>query len=62
MLRYSISGEPNRQIALGRIIENLDPKLSIFHNFSKSIMSKIYQNKFDNNMDHMHYELLNPLK
>lgn len=59
-LRYA--GKYNRQIALGKIIETLDPKLSIFYNFNKTAISKIYQNNGKFELQHMNYELLDMLE
>jgi len=57
LYRYT-DKEPNSQIALKNIIEVLDPKLSIFYNFSNRIISKIYNHKSVGHIDHMYHDLL----
>jgi hypothetical protein len=57
LYRYT-SKEPNSQIALKNIIEVLDPKLSIFYNFSNRIISKIYNHTSIGHIDHMYHDLL----
>ena len=46
------------QTALKNIIEVLDPKLSIFYNFSNRIISKIYNHTSIGHIDHMYHDLL----
>jgi hypothetical protein len=57
LYRYT-SKEPTSQIALKNIIEVLDPKLSIFYNFSNRIISKIYNHTSVGHIDHMYHDLL----
>lgn len=57
LLRYS-DKDPHTQIALKNIIEMLDPKLSIFYNFSNRIISKIYNHETKGHIDHMYHDLL----
>ncbi len=57
LLRYSPK-EVNNQVALKNIIEVLDPKLSIFYNFSNRIISKIYNKEVVEPVDHMYHDLL----
>jgi len=39
-------------------VEVLDPKLSIFYNFSNRIISKIYNKDVVGHVDHMYHDLL----
>ena len=55
--RYS-DKEDSVQIALKNIIEMLDPKLSIFYNFSNRIISKIYNHKTVGEVPHMYNDLM----
>lgn len=58
LLRYS-EKEADVQIALKNIIEMIDPKASIFYNFTNRIISKIYtKNIISEKMDHMYNDLL----
>jgi hypothetical protein len=57
LYRYT-EKEPSSQIALKNIIEVLDPKLSIFYNFSNRIISKIYNHTSVGHIDHMYHDLL----
>lgn len=57
LFRYS-DKEPIQQIALKNIIENIDPKLSIFYNFNNRAISNVYKKQFDRNTSHMYDELL----
>ncbi len=57
MIRYS-DKEPVKQIALKKVIDHLDPKLAIFHNFSNSAINRIYTNKKNENLDHMYFDLI----
>lgn len=57
LYRYS-DKDPDNQIALKNIIEVLDPKLSIFYNFSNRIISKIYNHRGVGEVDHMYRDLL----
>jgi len=57
LYRYS-NKEPDSQIALKNIIEVLDPKLSIFYNFSNRIISKIYNHQSKGHVDHQYHDLL----
>jgi DNA-directed RNA polymerase beta' subunit len=62
MIRYSSFSEPTQQVALKNVIDKLDPKLSIFHNFSNRAINKIYTSKTDNNLEHMFFSLINCYK
>ncbi len=60
LLRYS-EKEPQKQVALKNVVELLDPKLSIFYNFSNRIISKIYNHKPTANtgeISHMYLDLI----
>jgi hypothetical protein len=57
LYRYS-SKPPSTQTALKNIVEILDPKLSIFYNFSNRIISKIYNKEVIGKVDHMYHDLL----
>ena len=57
MIRYS-KKEPDNQIALKQVINHLDPKLAIFHNFSNKAINRIYTTKIDGNLDHMYFDLI----
>ena len=57
LFRYTTK-EPTSQVALKNIIEVLDPKLSIFYNFSNRIISKIYNHQSVGHIDHMYHDLL----
>ncbi len=57
LYRYS-DKDPVAQVALKNIVELLDPKLSIFYNFSNRIISKIYNKKVDVEIDHMYMDLI----
>ena len=57
LYRYS-NKEISYQTALKNIIEVLDPKLSIFYNFSNRVISKIYNHKSIGQIDHMYHDLL----
>ena len=58
MIRYS-KLPIDHQIALKTVIDRLDPKLAIFHNFSNKAINRIYTTKIDENLDHMYFDLLN---
>jgi len=55
--RYT-NKESVTQVALKNIIEVLDPKLSIFYNFSNRIISKIYNHESVGKVPHMYHDLL----
>jgi hypothetical protein len=57
LYRYT-DKDPYSQVALKNIIEVLDPKLSIFYNFSNRIISKIYNHESLGHIDHMYHDLL----
>ncbi|MFA7127905.1 MAG: hypothetical protein WC136_01910 [Sphaerochaeta sp.] len=57
MARYS-QKPIDHQIALKNVINNLDPKLNIFHNFSDTAINRIYTTKIQGNLDHMYFSLL----
>jgi len=57
LFRYT-DKDPHNQVALKNIIEVLDPKLSIFYNFSNRIISKIYNHQSVGHIDHMYHDLL----
>ena len=61
MMRYSPNA-PTYQIAMKNVIDKLDPKLSIFHNFSNRAINKIYTTKIDTNLEHMFFSLINCYK
>lgn len=58
MIRYS-KLPPDHQIALKNVIDKLDPKLAIFHNFSNKNISRIYTTKVEKDLDHMYFNLIN---
>ncbi len=58
LFRYS-EKEPVAQVALKNVVELLDPKLSIFYNFSNRIISKIYNKKVEGKINHMYLDLIN---
>lgn len=58
MIRYS-KLPPDHQIALKNVIDKLDPKLSIFHNFSNKAINRVYTTKIKDNLDHMYFNLIN---
>jgi len=57
MIRYS-DKEVDHQIALKRVIDYLDPKLAIFHNFSNKAINRIYTTKVKHSLDHMYSSLI----
>ncbi len=60
LYRYS-EKPPVQQVALKNIVELLDPKLSIFYNFSNRIISKIYNHEKKagaEEIDHMYHDLI----
>jgi len=57
MIRYS-EKEIDHQVALKNIIDTLDPKLAIFHNFSNKAINQIYTKKRDSSLDHMFFSLI----
>jgi len=64
LYRYS-EKEPQKQFALKEIINNIDPKLSIFYNFSKKTIEKIFTNKKvsqSQNVFHMYRDLVSIYK
>ncbi len=58
LYRYS-NKPPVAQVALKNIVELLDPKLSIFYNFSNRIISKIYNKRITIKIPHMYHDLIN---
>jgi len=56
LIKYS-DKPPVKQIALKNIIEQLDPKLSIFYNFSNRAIANVYKND-NTDTEHMYNELL----
>ena len=58
MIRYS-KKSPDHQTALKHVIDKLDPKLAIFHNFSNKAINRIYTTKVSGNLDHMYFDLIN---
>ncbi len=58
LYRYS-DKKPVAQVALKNIVELLDPKLSIFYNFSNRIISKIYNHAGGTDIPHMYEDLIN---
>lgn len=57
LIRYS-SDEIFKQVALKNVIEQLDPKLSIFYNFSNRAISNVYKAKFSKSTKHMYNDIL----
>jgi DNA-directed RNA polymerase beta' subunit len=57
MIRYS-KLPVDHQIALKTVIDRLDPKLAIFHNFSNKAINRIYTTKIDEDLDHMYFDLI----
>lgn len=57
LIRYS-NDEVFKQVALKNIIEQLDPKLSIFYNFSNRAISNVYKAKFSKSTKHMYNDIL----
>lgn len=57
MIRYS-DKPVDHQIALKTVIDKLDPKLAIFHNFSNKAINRIYTTKIDEDLDHMYFDLI----
>ncbi len=57
LLRYT-DKEPVKQLALKDIIDNIDPKLNIFYNFSSSTLNKIYSKKDIKEVNHMYNDLI----
>jgi hypothetical protein len=55
--RYS-KKEPVTQIALKNVIDNLNPRLSIFYNFSNRVISKIYNKNIQGAVQHMYDDLI----
>ena len=51
-----------KQLALKDIINNIDPKLSIFYNFGNKTVQKIFTTKKDDRVDHMYRDLINIYK
>ena len=57
LYRYS-NKEPVKQLALKDVIENIDPKLTIFYNFSNKTIQKIFTTKNTFKVDHMYRDLV----
>jgi len=57
LIRYS-DKEIVKQVALKNVIEQLDPKLSIFYNFSNRAISNVYKAKFSEGTTHMYNDIL----
>lgn len=57
LIRYS-NDVIFKQVALKNIIEQLDPKLSIFYNFSNRAISNVYKAKFSKSTKHMYNDIL----
>ena len=57
LYRYS-NKEPVKQLALKEVIENIDPKLTIFYNFSNKTIQKIFSTKSTFKVDHMYRDLI----
>jgi len=56
---YRYTDKPiDNQVALKNIIEVLDPKMSIFYNFSNRVISKIYNKDVKEKVAHMYDDLL----
>jgi len=58
MIRYS-DKDIDHQLALKRVIDRLDPKLAIFHNFSNKAINQIYTTKIDHELSHMYEDYIN---
>ena len=61
LYRYS-DKEPIKQLALKDVIENIDPKLTIFYNFSNKTIQKIFSTKNTFKVDHMYRDLIDIYK
>jgi len=59
MLRYSDTDKIEKQLALRDVIDKIDPKLNIFHNFSNSNIQKIFAEESLDTVDHMYKDLIN---
>ena len=59
MIRYS-DVDPSYQVSLKSVCEKLDPTLAIFHNFSNTAITRVYQNhgKKAPLKDHMFYSMI----
>jgi len=57
MIRYS-NLPIHHQIALKTVIDKLDPKLAIFHNFSNKAINRVYTTKITESLDHMYEDLI----
>jgi hypothetical protein len=58
LYRYSKTNEIVTQLSLKEIINNIDPKLSIFYNFSNKNLKSIYSKKDTFKVDHMYRDLI----
>jgi hypothetical protein len=58
LYRYSKSNNIVSQLSLKEIINNIDPKLSIFYNFSNKNLKNIYSKKDSIKVDHMYRDLI----
>jgi hypothetical protein len=59
MIRYS-DKEPSYQVSLKSVVEKLDSSLAIFHNFSNTAITRVYQNlgKRESLDNHMFYNMI----
>ena len=58
LYRYSKTNNIVSQLSLKEIINNIDPKLSIFYNFSNKNLKNIYSKKDSFKVDHMYRDLI----
>ena len=58
LYRYSKTNNIAFQLSLKEIINNIDPKLSIFYNFSNKNLKNIYSKKDSFKVDHMYRDLI----
>ncbi len=60
---YRYSDKPIiKQLALKEVIENIDPKLTVFYNFSNKTIQKIFSMKNTFKVDHMYRDLIDIYK
>jgi hypothetical protein len=57
LYRYS-DKEIVQQLSLKDVIDNIDPKLNIFYNFSSTTLNKIFSKKDIREIDHMYNDLI----
>jgi len=60
---YRYSDKPIvKQFALKDVINNIDPKLTIFYNFGNKTIQKIFTSRKNESVDHMYRDLINIYK